>query len=114
MDNRAPYDDIISDFANLIGICQDKKPSIQIIVLAILPRPVDIKITDNVRRSVNDYLQKSMSKSMCFKFVCSSKPFMRAGQVRRELFAKRDGGLHLNTAGTNALTRFIIRVISTL
>ena len=63
---------------------------------AVLPRPVDLKIIDSGRRRVNDYLQKSMSKSMRFKFVCSYKPFMRVGQVRRELFAKRDGGLHLN------------------
>ena len=28
LDNSAPYDYIISDFGNLIGICQDKKPSI--------------------------------------------------------------------------------------
>ena len=114
LDNRAPHDDIISDFGNLIGICQDKKPSIQITVSAILPRPVDIKIADNFRRKVDYYLQKNVSKSMRFKCMCSYKPFMRAGQVRRELFAKRDGGLHLNTAGTNALTRFLIRVISTL
>ena len=42
------------------------------------------------------------------------KPFMHAGQVRRELFAKKDGGLHLNTAATNVLTRFLIRVVSTI
>ena len=112
--NRAPYGDIISDFGNLIGICQYKKPSIKIAVSSILPRPVDPKITDSVRRNVNDYLNKKMSKSMRFKFVCSYKPFMHAGQVRRELFAKKDGGLHLNTAGTNVLTRFLIRVVSTI
>lgn len=114
LDNRFPYENIISDFGNLIGICQGKKPSICIVVSAILPRPLDYDITDSVRRSVNDYLQKSMSKSMRFKFVCSYKPFMYAGKVRRELFAKRDRGLHLNTAGTNALTRFLIKVVSTL
>lgn len=112
--NRSPYAHIISDFGNLIGIIQNKKPSIKIIVSAILPRPVDLDITDGVRRAVNDYLQKSISKSMRFKFVCSYKPFMRAGMVPTELFAKRDGGLHLNTAGTSALTRFLIRVVSTL
>ena len=112
--DRAPYDHIISDFGNLIGICQNKKPNIKIVVSSILPRPVDLSITDTVRRKVNDYLQKKMSKSMRFKFVCSYKPFMRAGEVRRELFAKRDEGLHLNTAGTSTLTRFLIRVVSTL
>ena len=62
--NRAPYNNIISDFGNLIGICKQKKPSIQLVVSAILPRPVDLDSTDNVRRNINDYLQKSMSKSM--------------------------------------------------
>ena len=88
--NRAPYNSIISDFGNLIGICKQKKPSNQLVVSAILPRPVDFDITDSVRRNINDYLQKSMSKSMRFKFVCAYKPFMCAGKVtRRELFAKK-------------------------
>ena len=82
--DRAPYDHIISDFCNLIGICQNKKQAIKIIVSSILPRLVDLNITDWVRRKVNDHLQKSMSKSMRFKYVCSYKPFMRAGEVRRE------------------------------
>lgn len=112
--NRAPYDNIISDFGNLIGICRNIKPSIQIIISSILPRPVDHKITDPVIRRVNAYLQRNMSKSMRFKFICSYKPFMYAGSVRRELFAKRDGGLHLNTEGTNVLRRFFLRVISTM
>ena len=112
--SRSPFECIISDFGNIIGICRQKKPSIQIVVSAILPRPVDLAVTDTVRRNVNDYIQKHMSKSMRFKFVCAYKPFMHAGQVRRELFAKNDGGLHLNTAGTNTLTRFLISVVSTL
>ena len=36
---------------------------------------------------------------MRFKFVCSYKPFMRAGQVRRELFAKKDGGFTFEYCG---------------
>ena len=112
--NLSSYDSMISDFGNLIGIIHRKKPSIYIVVSSILPRPCDYDITDKLRRRVNDYLQKSMSKSMRFKFVCSYKPFMYAGKVRRELFAKNDGGLHLNTAGTDALTRFLIKVVGIL
>ena len=63
-------------------------------------------------RSVNKQLNKVMSKT--FKFVPSYKPFMYAGSVRRELFAQKDGGLHLNTEGTNVLTRFFLCVIATL
>ena len=114
IDRRAPYNNIISHFGNLIGICKKQKPSIQIIVSAILPRPKDHSISDPMIRSINKQLNKVMSKSMRFKFVPSYKPFMYGGSVRRELFAKKDSGLHLNTEGTNALTRFFLRVIATM
>ena len=114
IDNRAPFHNIISDYGNLVGICKKKKPSIQIVLSAILPRPKDHVDTDSMIRRVNKYLRTFMSKSMRFKFVCTYKPFMFAGRVRNELFAKRDKGLHLNTEGTNTLKRFLIRVISTL
>ena len=111
--NRASFHSIISDYGNLIGIIRRKKTTIQIVLSAILPRPVDHNITDPMIRSVNERLRLVMSKSMRFKFVCTYKPFMHAGSVRIGLFAKRDNGLHLNTEGTNTLKRFFIRVIST-
>ena len=114
IDNREPFDSMISDFGNLIGILKRRKPFIHIIVSAILPRPVDHFDTDPMIRSVNKHLNKVLSKTLRFTFVPSYKPFMYAGSVRRELFAKKDGGLHLNTEGTNVLTRFFLRVIATL
>ena len=39
---------------------------------------------------------------------------MYAGSVRRELFAKKDGGLHLYIEGANLLTRFFLLVIVTI
>ena len=36
--NRHPDKSIISDYGNLVGICRKKKPSIQIVLSAILPR----------------------------------------------------------------------------
>lgn len=114
IDRRASFNDIISDFGNLIGICKKLKPSIHVIISSILPRPKDHSVSDSMIRAVNKHLNKVMSKSMKFKFVCSYKPFMYAGSVRRELFAKRDLGLHLNSEGTNALTRFFLRVIATM
>ena len=112
--NRHSFKEIISDFGNLVGICRKKKPSIQIIISGILPRPKDHAITDPVIRDVNKHLRVFMSKSMKFKFVCTYKPFMHAGSVILGLFAKRDLGLHLNTEGTNTLKRFLLRVISTM
>ena len=111
---RRSYRDIVSDYGNLVGICRKKKPSVQIVISAILPRPKDHAITDPVIRDVNKNLRLYMSKSMRFKFVCTYKPFTYAGSVNIGLFAKRDKGLHLNTEGTNALKRFLLRVISTM
>lgn len=112
--NRASAKHIISDYGNLIGVCRKVKPSINIVVSAILPRPIDHKITDPVIREVNSYLNKFMSKDMNFKFVCSYKPFTHGGKVKTELFAKRDGGLHLNSEGSNRLKHFLIKVITHL
>lgn len=112
--NRASFNAIISDFGNLIAICRKVKPNIKIIVSAILPRPVDHATTDSVIRQVNSYLMKNMSRNMNFRFICTYKPFTHCGKVKLELFAKRDGGLHLNTEGTNRLRYFFLRVISTL
>ena len=95
--NRHSFKELISDFGNLVGICRKKKPSIQIIISGILPRPKDHTISDPVIRDVNKHLRVFMSKSMKFKFVCTYKPFMHAGSVILGLFAKRDLGLHLNT-----------------
>ena len=83
IDRRAPYNNIIFNFGNLIGICKKQKPSIQIIVSAILPRPKGHSISDPMIRSINKQLNKVMSKSMRFKFVTSYKPFMYEGSVRR-------------------------------
>lgn len=111
---RASFHSIMSDFGNLIGVCRKVKPGIKIIISAIIPRPVDHEITDPMIRKVNKYLQLNMSKNMNFKFICTYKPFMFAGKVRVELFAKKDGGLHLNTEGTSRLRYFFLRVISTM
>lgn len=112
--NRSSFNAIISDFGNLIAMCRKVKPSIKIIVSAILPRPVDHDITEPVIKQVNSYLLKRMSKNMNFQFICTYKPFTYCGKVKLELYAKRDGGLHLNTEGTNRLRYFFLRVISTL
>lgn len=112
--NRATFNNIISDFGNLIGVCRKINPLINIIISAILPRPVDNDITDTVIRKVNSHLHKFMSKDMNFKFICTYKPFTFGGRIKVELFAKKDGGLHLNTEGTNRLKHFFLRVISTL
>lgn len=108
------FNNIISDYGNLVGICRKLKPEINILVSAILPRPVDHERTDPLIRKLNAYLQKNMSKTMKFTFLRTYKAFMYAGKVKRELFAKNDGGLHLNTEGTNKLRHFFLRTIASI
>ena len=110
---RQSFDSIMSDFANLIGIMRKVEPAIKIIISAILPRPVDHEDTDLMIRRVNHYLKDRMSKDLNFKFICTFKPFMFAGEVKREFFAKHDG-LHLNTVGTDRLRYFFRRVIANM
>ena len=103
---RAPYQSIISDYGNPIGIIRQKKRGINIIMSAIIPRPKDYALSDPMIRKNKQYLQKSMSKNMNFKFICTYKPFMFASNVKLELFAKREQYLHLNTACSSRLSYF--------
>ena len=65
-DNKASFDDMISDFGNLIGMCRKRKSKIKIIISSVLPRPVDYVNTNDPSRRVNGYLDTFMSKKMNF------------------------------------------------
>ena len=65
-------------------------------------------------RDVNSHLNKVLSKDMNFKFVCSYKTFTHCGKPKVGLYAKRDGGSHLNTEGSNRMKHFFIQVITHL
>ena len=97
IDNRAPFMNIIKDYANLLGIIRKLHPNVQIIVSAIIPRPCDYEVSDPMVRKVNSHLNKVMSRDMNFKFVFTYKPFTHCGKPKVELYAKNDGGLHPNT-----------------
>ena len=114
IDNRAPFDNIIKDYANLLGIIRKLHPTVQIIVSAIIPRPCDYKVSDPMVRDINSYLNKVMSRDMNFKFVCTYKPFTHCGKPKVQLYAKNDGGLHPNTEGSNRLEHFFLQVITHL
>lgn len=110
---RDSYEDILSDFGNLIASIRKCKPSIRIIVSSILPRPVDHDITDSMIKKVNLCLRTRMSQDLGFKFICSYKAVVKFGTYRRYLYAKLDKGLHLNLEGANKLRHFFLMVIST-
>ncbi|XP_053399829.1 uncharacterized protein LOC123529329 isoform X1 [Mercenaria mercenaria] len=103
-----------SDFSNLIAAIRTENPSIRIIVSSVLPRPVDHEITESCIKEYNRFLEDILAADLDFKFIRSYRPFCFKGSVKRYLFAKLDGGLHLNSEGANRLRHFFLRVISTL
>ena len=48
------------------------------------------------------------------QFVSSFRPFLKGGEPVRDLFAVRDGGLHLNFEGTRKLRSVFVNVVSHL
>ena len=103
---RQPFENIISDFANLVGIIRKVKHRINVINSAILPRPVDHEDTEEMIRRINFHLKNEMSKDLNFKFICTFKPFMHSGNVKLGFFFAKNDGLHLNTVGTDRLRYF--------
>ena len=112
--NQSSFENIISNFGNLVGACRKIHPSIHILISAILPRPIDHTYTDDFIRSVNGHLDKFMSKHLNFRFMKTYRPFMFGGKVRPELFAHRDGGLHLNIGDTEKLRYYFLRTIASM
>ena len=105
------FNSMISDYGNLIGFIT-KNPNISILISAIIPRPKDYNVTHELIKKVKGYLEKQMSKTSRFTSLRSYKPFMYGGNVKRELFARKDGGLNLNTKGTNKLRYFFLRPLA--
>ena len=111
--NKASFEDIISDFGNLIGICRNTKPGIKITISAIVPRLVDDEETEPLLKKINGYLDKTMSKKINFKFIRTYRPFIYCGKIRPEFYAKKKG-INLNAEGTRRIRHFFLRVISTM
>ena len=114
IDDRDSYENIIADYGNLIPTIKKKKRSIRIIMSAIIPRPVDHVDTDNMIKRVNQCLRSKMASDFGFHFVETWKAVSGYGTYKRWLYAKNDGGLHLNTEGSRRLRYFFLRVISTI
>ena len=110
IDIRAFFKAIISDFGNLIAICRKENPGIRITIPAIILRPKDHSLTDQMIRDVNSYLSKNIFKSQNFKCICKYKPFTHCWKVKLKLYAKRDLGLHLKSeTGKNIKLKIHIR-----
>ena len=114
IDDKASFHAMQSDYGNLVGICRRKYPKINIIMSAIIPRPRDHQITNDPIKRINFYMEKTMSKTLNFKFIKTYRPFMYAGKPCAELFAKNDKGLHLNTEGSSRLRYYFLRTIASI
>jgi lysophospholipase L1-like esterase len=94
-------DEIISDFNNLITVVRGISNT-KILMSSILPRPVDYSVTGEKVKEVNRRL-KLLCAQRHARFLLSFKRFFKFGKPLRELFAVRDGGLHLNSEGIRRL-----------
>ena len=114
IDDKASFHAMQSGYGNLVGICRRKYPKINIIMSAIIPHPRDHQNTDDPIKRINFYMEKTMSKTLNFKFIKTYRPFMYAGKPSAELFAKNDKGLHLNTEGSSRFRYYFLRTIASM
>lgn len=105
-------DEIVAMYNDLISVVRSKSDC-KILVSAILPRPIDFDATGNRVKKVNNSLA-TLCRTRKASFVKSFKPFLKCGVPRREYFAVRDGGLHLNIEGIRRLREFFINTIAHL
>ena len=59
-------------------------------------------------------LRTNMAPDLGFHFIETLKAVSGFGTFKRWLYAKNDGGLHLNTEGSRHLRYFFLRVTSTI
>ena len=77
------------------------------------PLPTPMK-TDPLIRRVSSHILKNVTKHMDISFFRTYRPFMFQGRVKREVYAKLDGCLHLSNEGTNKLRNYFIRSIAAM
>ena len=110
--NKYSAGEISSLFSNLISVIKSNiDSSITLYMSSILPRPVDFSVTGLKLKEINVSLE-TICKERKVKFLKSFRPFLKFSQARRELFAIKDGGLHLNLEGTRRLRQFFITTIA--
>lgn len=100
-----------SAFCNLISLSKSLFPNLTIALSAILPRPVDFDSSCDKVVAVNRAL-----RDLCFKmdveFIHSYRYFVKGGWPLTELFAYKDGGLHLNFEGSRLLGLYYKRRVA--
>ena len=82
INNQLSFENIFSNFENLVSICSKVHPYIQAFIFAILPRRKNHADTDDFIRSVNGHLVKFMSRPLNYWFLKAYTLFMFEGRVR--------------------------------
>ena len=111
--NKYTCGEISSLFSNLVSVLKtntDRNTSLYI--SSILPRPVDFTTTGSKVKEINVTLE-ALCKKRKVSFMRSFRPFLKANHPCRDLYAIKDGGLHLNLDGTRRLRQFFCKYNST-
>ena len=110
--NTLDITEICSSYNDLITTVRSTS-ACKVLVSSILPRPIDFeKHGEKVKQL--DVALETLCKERQVQFIRSFKPFLKNGFPRRELYAVRDGGLHLNFEGIRRLRHVFISVIDKL
>ena len=105
-------DKIMELFSSLISLIR-KHSKTRIIISAILPRPVDILLTEYKVKEVNKRLKEKCLERR-IQFIATYRSFLKGAKPLVELYAVRDGGLHLNYEGTRKLKSILANVVAHL
>jgi lysophospholipase L1-like esterase len=109
--NGMSVDQILDNYVCLVNKVKSINYDANIIVSAIIPRPVDFDRTDDKVKAINKRLQ-ALCKQLGVQFATTFRPFLKGGTPVRNWYAIRDGGLHLNLDGARKLCQFFTQVLS--
>ena len=92
---------IMSDMMGLVEVVATKNPKARITLSNIIPRPIDLRITQAKIIEVNKEI-KQYAKERGIKYTRTDKLFREGYETKLEYYAV--DGLHLNFEGTLKLT----------
>lgn len=111
--NYKSVNQIMQAYKFLFRACTDMAPQVPIAVSSILPRLLDYESSKDICKQINCNLEV-YCKNHNIQFIRSYKRFLHQGRPKAELYAVRDGGLHLNFEGTKQLRQCFVHVVSHL
>ena len=100
--NRTSVAHYKAGYCNLICLLKREFSHSRIAISAIIPRPVDHDKTGQKIVTINSELSK-LCERQHVDYIRSFKYLVERGRPRTELYAVKDGGLHLNLEGSRLL-----------